>query len=281
MGANTSHKSDQKLIVIQSYMMNPEMSQRNAPALAEQTVLITGAANGLGRALATAFGAAGAELLLVDFDEKGLKNVEKSLPNAKGYVADLSNIDATRAMIEAIRADYPMVHTLIHNAGLLVPQAFLEMTEDRWDLMFNVGIQAARLLTKALWQEWQTAGGVGIYVSSRSGIEADFGEAAYCSSKHAIEGFVKVLAIEGEPNGIMVHSVTPGMYMRTPMSEQNYSAELKAKWVDPIELTPAFLYLAMRKDKTLSGKRLSAWELSHKVKNLPLGSETPHYSEVS
>jgi 3-hydroxybutyrate dehydrogenase len=58
------------------------------------------------------------------------------------------------------------------------------------------------------------------------------------------------------------------------MSERNYTEELKAKWVDPIELTPAFLHLAMRKDKSLSGQRLSAWDLSQQFK--PSASrETP------
>jgi NAD(P)-dependent dehydrogenase (short-subunit alcohol dehydrogenase family) len=241
------------------------MLQGSVPPLDQQTVLITGSANGLGKALARAFGAVGAKLVLVDFDEKGLQEIASSLPRAGAYVADLSNPEATRAMIAAVRSNHETVHTLIHNAGFLVPQAFAEMPDERWDLMFNVGIQAARLLTKAFWGDWQKSGGVAIYVSSRSGIEAEFGEAAYCSTKHALEGFVKALAIEGTPSGTMVHSVTPGMYMRTPMSEQNYTPELKEKWVDPIELTPAFLYLAMRPDKELSGKRLSAWELSQRV----------------
>jgi len=241
------------------------MLQANVPPLDQQTVLITGSANGLGKALARAFGAVGAKLVLVDFDEKGLQEIAGSLPRARAYVADLSNAEATRAMIAAVRSDHETVHTLIHNAGFLVPQAFAEMPDERWDLMFNVGIQAARLMTKAFWADWQKAGGAAIYVSSRSGVEAEFGEAAYCSTKHALEGFVKALAIEGEASGTMVHSVTPGMYMRTPMSEQNYRPELKEKWVDPIELTSAFLYLAMRPDKELSGKRLSAWELSQRV----------------
>lgn len=240
------------------------MLQENVPPLDQQTVLITGAANGLGNALARAFSAAGANLVLVDFNEEALHKAASSLPRATAYVADLANADATRAMIAAVRSDHQTVHTLIHNAGFLVPQAFAEMPDDRWDLMFNVGIQAARLLTKAFWADWQIAGGAAIYVSSRSGIEAEFGEAAYCSTKHALEGFVKVLAIEGEASSTMVHSVTPGMYMRTPMSEQNYTPEFKKKWVDPMELTLAFLYLATRPDKSLSGKRLSAWELSQR-----------------
>jgi 3-hydroxybutyrate dehydrogenase len=235
------------------------------PDLSSQTVLITGAANGLGKALATAFAGSGATLALVDVDEQRLNETACTLAKAKAYPADLSSIDDTRRMLERVRSDHAAVHTLVHNAGFLIPQSFAEMPDDRWDKTFNVGIQAARLLTKAFWADWLKTGGAGIYVSSRSGIEGFDGEVAYCATKHAIEGFVKSLAIEGAEAGIFVHAITPGMYLRTPMSERTYTPEHKAKWVDPIELTPAFLYLAKRKDKSLSGQRINAWDLSQRV----------------
>jgi NAD(P)-dependent dehydrogenase (short-subunit alcohol dehydrogenase family) len=233
--------------------------------LAPQTVLITGAANGLGRALAEAFSEAGARLALVDYDEQQLGEVVSSLPRASAYVADLSDAESTRRMIAAVRTDYPKVDTLVHNAGFLVPQSFEEMDDARWNLTFNVGIQAAYLLTKAFWSGWLRTGGAAIYVSSRSGIEGFAGEAAYCATKHAIEGFVKALALEGAESGVFVHAVTPGILIRTPMSEQNYTPELKAQWVDPKEIAPAFLYLATRPEKSLSGQRLNAWELSREL----------------
>ena len=76
--------------------------------------------------------------------------------------------------------------------------------------------------------------GVIIFVSSRSGIEGFENESAYCASKHGLEGLMKSLAIEGSKNGIQVFTVTPGMFMNTPMSEQNYDEAYKKKWVDPI-----------------------------------------------
>ncbi len=235
------------------------------PDLSSQTVLITGAANGLGKALAKAFANAGATLALVDVDQQRLTETASALPKASAYPADLSNMEDTRRMLEKVRADHATVHTLIHNAGFLVPQSFAEMSDDLWDKTFNVGIQAARLLTKTFWLDWLKIGGTAIYVSSRSGVEGFDGETAYCATKHAIEGLVKSLAIEGAQAGIFVHAITPGMYLRTPMSERTYTPEHKAKWVDPIELTPAFLHLAKREDKTLSGQRLNAWDLSQQA----------------
>ena len=114
------------------------------PELSHQTVLITGAANGLGRALAKAFGDAGVTLALVDVDEQGLAETASTLPKASTYVADLSNIESTRRMIDAVRANHATVHTLVHNAGYLVPQPFADMSDEVWDRTFNVGIQAAR-----------------------------------------------------------------------------------------------------------------------------------------
>ena len=237
-----------------------------APELAQQTVVITGAATGLGRALSKAFAAAGSTVALVDSNEARLKETAGNLSNVSVYVGDLAEAAATRRIVDAIRGNHSVVHTLIHNAGFLIPQAFGEMPEDRWNLTFNVGIQAAYLLTRAFWADWSKTGASAIYVSSRSGIEGFPGETAYCATKHAIEGFVKALAMESTADKIFVHAVTPGMYIRTPMSERNYPAELKSKWVDPIELTPAFLHLALRKDQSLSGQRLNAWELSQQLK---------------
>lgn len=245
----------------------PETTMFDNPELSQQTVLITGAANGLGRALAKAFDSVGSTLALTDIDEQALRKTADGLKKATAYVGDLSEIVATRRIAERIRADHPRVHTLIHNAGFLVPQPFGDMTDERWNATFNVGIQAAYVLTKVFWADWLNTGATAIYVSSRSGIEGFVDETAYCATKHAIEGFVKCLSMEATDKGIFVHSITPGMYMHTPMSEKNYPAELKSKWVDPIELTPAFLYLAMHKDSALSGQRLNAWDLSQKLKS--------------
>lgn len=238
-----------------------------APPLSQQTVLITGAAQGLGRALAIAFAAAGAYLLLVDFDEPALAELGATLPRVTTYTADLSDEAATRLLLDRIRIEHSRVDTLIHNAGFLKPQPLAEMSDGRWRLTFNVGIQAAWLLTKALWADWLVTGGAAIYVSSRSGIQGFAGEAPYCATKHAIEGLVKALAIEGEANGVLLHSITPGMYIHTRMSEQNYTAELKQQWADPAEFAPAFLYLAERRDPSLSGRRLDAWEISQQLRS--------------
>ena len=226
--------------------------------VAGQTVVVTGAAAGLGHAIALAFKEAGATVVAIDRDEYGLRTLA-----VESHVVDLSDTMATSTLMARIAITHPWVDTLIHNAAILDPQPFETLHFDGWTRTVNVGLQAGYLLTKAVWNGMAAnGGGCVVYVSSRSGIQGFADESAYCAAKHGLEGLMKSLAMEGEAKGIRVHTVTPGMYMRTPMSERNYTPELKAKWVEPSRLAPAFLRLATRAEPALSGQRLSAWELA-------------------
>lgn len=224
-----------------------------------QTVLITGAAQGLGAAIARYLHHRGARLILMDWNEARLAETAAACPGAVTVRVDLSDADATQRAIDSFVTG--PVDTLIHNAAILRVEPLTEVSLEAFQATMDVGIQAGFQLTKAVWPHMQESGGALVFVSSRSGIEGFADETAYCASKHALEGFAKCLAMEGEPHGILSVTVTPGMYMHTPMSETTYPPELREKWVDPIELAPAFSYLATR-PMHLSGQRLNAWELS-------------------
>lgn len=224
-----------------------------------QSVLITGAAQGLGAAIARHFHGLGAALILLDRDAEGLAEIAAVCPGAITAVVDLADADATARAITEVAIG--PVDTLIHNAAILRVEPVDEVSLGTFQATLNVGIQAAFQLTQAVWSGMKERGGALIFVSSRSGIEGFADETAYCAAKHALEGFSKCLAMEGESQGIMSVTVTPGMYMHTPMSETTYPPELRKKWIDPILLAPAFAYLATR-PMHLSGQRLSAWELS-------------------
>jgi NAD(P)-dependent dehydrogenase (short-subunit alcohol dehydrogenase family) len=221
--------------------------------------LLTGAAQGLGAAIARHFHGLGARLILLDKNDEGLAETVAACPGAQAAVIDLADADATERTIGAVVTE--PVDTLIHNAGILRVEPLEAVTLGTFQATLNVGIQAAFQLTKAVWPAMKERGGTLIFVSSRAGVEGFADETAYCAAKHALEGFSKSLALEGERHGILSVTVTPGMYMHTPMSETTYSPELRQKWVDPILLAPAFSYLATR-PLHLSGQRLSAWDLS-------------------
>lgn len=229
------------------------------PAVEGQTVLVTGAAQGLGAAVARHFHECGARLILLDRDEAGLAAMADACPGATSAVVDLADAEATDRVIARVVTG--PVDTLVHNAAILRVEPLEAVTLDTFRATLDVGIQAAFQLTKAVWPAMKERGGTLVFVSSRSGIEGFADETAYCAAKHALEGFSKCLALEGAAHGILSVTITPGMFMHTPMSETTYPPELREKWVDPMMLAPAFSYLATR-PLHLSGQRLSAWELS-------------------
>ncbi len=239
--------------------------------LDQQTVIITGAGQGLGAAIALRFAAAGARLALMDYDTAALAETTSACGGgAIGIQVDLCDRAATSAAIAKTFGQLGRVHTLVHNAAILRPRRFLDEDFDSFFRTFNVGLQAGFQLARAVWQGMQdNGGGALVFVSSRSGIEGFAEESAYCAAKHALEGLCKSLALEGAPFGITANTITPGMYMRTPMSARNYPAELKQKWVDPALLTPAFVLLAEQRLQALNGHRLDAWSLSQELANAP------------
>jgi len=231
------------------------------------SAIVTGAAQGLGYAVAKAYAAEGMRLALMDINGPLLAEVCSELSRAGGeclpVTVDLSDaVDTQRAIAQAL-AFCGTPRVLVHNAAILVNRPLLDIPLDAWQREVNVAIQAAFLLTQAVWPLMTEAGGGSIvYVSSMSGIKGFLDESAYCTAKHGLEGFMKCMAMEGAPRNIAVNTITPGMYMKTPMSERNYTDDLKQKWVDPILLAPAFVLLARQDAAGITGQRLNAWELS-------------------
>lgn len=226
--------------------------------------VVTGAAHGLGAAIAAALVAAGWRVGMMDIDASALETQAAALgQRAVPVPVDLTDEASTTRAMDAFLRDHGPTRYLVHNAAILVPEPFDTLDLERWRATLDVGLQAAFLLTKAVWPEMTRAGrGRIVLVSSRSGIEGFADETAYCAAKHGLEGFMKALALEGASRGIAVNTITPGMYMRTPMSERNYPAEAKAKWVEPSELAPAFVHLGSLPSQARNGERLDAWQIS-------------------
>lgn len=236
------------------------------PPLSDQRVCITGAAQGLGAAIARAFAARGAELVLMDVDVRGLEALNAALGGTATVIpADLSDATACRQAIGRMKAAGGPVDTLIHNAAILRPEPFDQVSLDTYFATVNVGLQAGFLLAQAVWPGMKARGGGAlVFVSSQSGIKGFADETAYCAAKHGLEGLSKCLALEGADHGILSCTITPGQAMQTPMSEQNYPPELKARWVDPAALAPAFLTIAETRSPAFNGQRLNAWDLSNR-----------------
>ena len=229
--------------------------------------ILTGAAQGLGLAIARAYAAQGMKLALMDVQADKLNALADELraggTDCLPIPVDLANADATQAAVDQALAAYCNPRVLVHNAALLKERSMLEVTFPQWQTEVNIILQAAFLLAKAVWQPMIAAdSGSIVFVSSGSGIKGFVKEVAYCPAKHGQEGLMKVLAMEGQPFNIAVNTITPGAPINTPMSAENYTEELKQKWVDPALLAPAFVYLAGIDAHDVTGERLNAWELS-------------------
>ena len=228
-----------------------------------QGAVVTGAAQGLGYAIAKAYAAAGMRVALLDVRGDILESVAAELRAAGGDVlpiaVDLSDAAATQRAIDAALAEYGTPRALVHNAALLITRSMLEISFEQWQREVNIILQAAFILSKAVWRPMIDAGGGSIvYLSSGSGYKGFIEEVAYNPGKHGIEGLMKCLALEGKEFNIAVNAATPGAPINTPMSDSNYTEAQKQRWVDPELLAPAFVFLARQDASGVTGHRVAA-----------------------
>jgi 3-hydroxybutyrate dehydrogenase len=178
------------------------------------TALVTGAASGIGRAVAARLAERGAAVLLLDRDEKGVDEVASAV-GGEGLVADLSDADAIAALELGGRG----IDVLVNNAGIQHVAPVEEFDPDTFALIHRVMLHAPFLLTRALLPGMYAAGwGRIVHVSSVHGHRASPFKSAYVSAKHGLEGLSKVIALEGAARGVTSNTVCPG-YVRTPLVE--------------------------------------------------------------
>jgi len=232
-------------------------------SLRGQVAVVTGAAQGLGYAIAKAYADEGMKVALLDIRGDILQRVADEFTDFGGDVlpitVDLSDAADTQSAIDTVLAQVGSPRVLIHNAALLITRSMLEITLEQWQREINIILGAAFILSKAVWKPMIEAGGGSIvYLSSGSGYKGFIEEVAYNPGKHGIEGLMKCLALEGVEFNIAVNAATPGAPINTPMSDSNYTTEQKKRWVDPARLAPAFVMLAKQDGSGLTGHRVAA-----------------------
>jgi NAD(P)-dependent dehydrogenase (short-subunit alcohol dehydrogenase family) len=235
--------------------------------LEDRVALVTGAGAGLGRAVALALARAGARVVAVSLHASELEEVAAAAA-AEGLelepvAADVGDAERTGAVAAQTLDAHGRVDVLVNNAGIIAVKPIEETTPAEWDKILATNLRGPFLYSRAFIPAMKARGeGLIVNVTSESGIRGFVGESAYCPSKFGLEGLTRTLALELEPFGIRVVSVTPGKAMRTPMSETTYDAAARAEWVDPGELAPGFVALAASRDPSISGGRYDAWKLA-------------------
>ncbi|HEX9952772.1 MAG TPA: SDR family oxidoreductase [Rubricoccaceae bacterium] len=183
------------------------------------SVLITGAASGIGRATAHALAAAGYTLVLADIDEAGLAETAADLADARTVRCDVSaEADVAHAVALAVDAFGPL-DVLVQSAGIEGPVApLVQQSADDWARVFGVNVMGSFFGLKHALPVMPRGGSV-VNVASVAGLNAFPMHAAYAASKHAVVGLTRTAAIEAARAGVRVNAVCPG-FTDTPMVEE-------------------------------------------------------------
>ena len=197
--------------------------------LRERAALVTGAASGIGRAIAERLVSEGASVLAVDLEP------DESGPG-EPFAADLTTREGNRAAVERAVASFGGLDTIVANAGFQHVAPVAEFDEDRWDGLLALLLTSPFLLARYGW-EHLAAGGQGRFlaVASAHGLVASPFKAGYVSAKHGVLGLVKTLALEGAEHGITATAICPG-FVRTPLVEGQIAAQAEAHGVPEAEV---------------------------------------------
>ncbi len=185
--------------------------------------LVTGGSKGIGRASAEALRAAGAAVTITGRGERELA--------ASGFPFWAIDATDTAAMRLEFAAAAPF-DILVANAGTNVPQKTLEVTEEAWDRIFTLNVRAAFFAAQAAARRMVAAGqgGVIVFLGSQMGVVGGEGRAAYCGSKHALEGIAKAMALELAGHGIRVVCLNP-TFVETPMTAPYFADPATRDWI--------------------------------------------------
>ena len=186
-----------------------------------RAALVTGAASGIGRAIAQRLTDDGMRVLAVDL---------KPDPDGPGepFAADLTTRDGNRAAVDAALERFGRLDAIVPNAGFQHVAPVAEFPEDRWDALLSVLLTSPFLLARYAWPALVEAGeGRICVIASAHGLVASPFKAGYVSAKHGVLGLVKTLALEGAGDGIMATAVCPG-FVRTPLVEAQIADQAKA-----------------------------------------------------
>src|SRR5687768_15745612 len=189
-----------------------------------RVAVITGAAQGIGFGCATRFAEEGASVAIVDLDESAASAAAAKLPGSGegqkhiGVGCDVSDSAAVDAAVTRVVEDLGGIHVLVNNAGITRDNLLFKMTEDDWDLVMNVHLRGAFLMTRAAQKHFvEQKYGKSLNLSSVSAL-GNRGQANYSAAKMGIQGFTRTLGIELGPFGITANAIAPG-FIVTEMTD--------------------------------------------------------------
>ena len=205
-----------------------------------KVALVTGAARGIGKAIALKFAAEGADVAFTDLviDENG-KATEAEIAalgvKAKGYASNAANFDETHTVVEQIKADFGHIDILVNNAGITKDGLMMRMTEAQWDAVIAVNLKSAfNFIHACLPIMMRQRSGSIINMASVVGVHGNAGQANYASSKAGLIALAKSIAQEVGSRGIRAIAIAPG-FIETAMTAA-LPEEVRKEWCQKIPL---------------------------------------------
>lgn len=201
-----------------------------------RTALVTGAGRGIGRSAAIALAYAGAEVWLMARTQRDLDSAVAEIAAGGGRAHALVGDVTDAAVVNRAVASLPELDVLVNNAGMNIPEPFVNVSEANLDKVLDLNIRAMFITAQAavkkmlLAPERKARGGSIINITSQMGHVGAPTRTVYCLSKHAIEGLTKALAVELAPHNIRVNSIAP-TFLQTPMTAPMFARPEFAKWV--------------------------------------------------
>lgn len=208
--------------------------------LESKTALITGAARGIGKAIALKFAAHGAHVAFSDlaYDENAM-NLEKELSafgiKAKGYASDASSLADAEKLITHVVENFGTIDILVNNAGITRDNLLMRMEEKDWDLVLNINLKSVFNMTKSVQRFMlkQKNGSI-INMSSVVGVSGNAGQSNYSASKSGMIGFTKSIAKELGSRNVRCNAIAPG-FIETEMTAK-LPQDVVENWVKNIPL---------------------------------------------
>ncbi len=215
----------------------------------DKVVIVTGAGNGLGKAHALAFGARGAKVVVNDLggsafgdgaDKAAADVVVDEIKAAGGEaVANYDSVTDGDKIVQTAIDNFGRIDIVVNNAGILRDVSFHKMTDQDWDLVYNVHVKGAYSVTHAAWNYMrdQEYGRI-IFTASAAGIYGNFGQANYSMAKLGLHGLAQSLAVEGKKRNIIVNTIAPiaGSRLTETVMPKEVCDQLKPEFVTPLVL---------------------------------------------
>ena len=186
-----------------------------------QTVLVTGAGQGLGRAMAHRFAAEGASVMIGEINEAAGAELAAELADKHGVVAEARALDVTRSVevddwVRQVHADHGRIDVLVNNAGIIRDNRATDIDDADWHAVLDTSLSATFFCIRAVLPVMQEQRYGRILSFSSMSWRGNFGQANYVAAKAGIVGLTRTIALEGARRGITANAIAPGL-IETPM----------------------------------------------------------------